>query len=290
MATASDEDRDGDKPTLMERITAMLLREPEDREELLDILRGAFERHLLDADALSMIEGVLSVSETTVRDIMIPRSQMDCVSVDDAVPEFIPLVVETRHSRFPVIGESKDDVIGILLAKELLNYYANPEAFNLRDTLRPAVFVPESKRLNVLLRDFRANRNHIAIVVDEYGGVSGLVTIEDVLEQIVGDIEDEYDFDESHDNIIPEANGRFRVKAQTEIADFNAHFGTQFPDDEFDTVGGLVLRAFGRLPKRNEVTTLDDHRFRVLRADSRRLHTLQVEKVAAATTTKEGSA
>ena len=280
MATSSDEDRDGDKPTLMERITAMLLREPEDREELQDILRGAYERHLLDADALSMIEGVLSVSETTVRDIMIPRSQMDCVSVDDAVPEFLPLVVETRHSRFPVIGESKDDVIGILLAKELLNYFANPESFNLRDTLRPAVFVPESKRLNVLLRDFRANRNHIAIVVDEYGGVSGLVTIEDVLEQIVGDIEDEYDFDESHDNIIPEANGRFRVKAQTEIADFNAHFGTRFPDDEFDTVGGLVLRAFGRLPKRGEVTTLDDHRFRVLRADSRRLHTLQVERVA----------
>jgi len=289
MATSNDEDRDGDKPTLMERITAMLLREPEDREELMDILRGAFERHLLDADALSMIEGVLSVSETTVRDIMIPRSQMDCVSVDDAVPDFLPLVVETRHSRFPVIGESKDDVIGILLAKELLNYYANPEAFDVRDTLRPAVFVPESKRLNVLLREFRANRNHIAIVVDEYGGVSGLVTIEDVLEQIVGDIEDEYDFDESHDNIIPEANGKFRVKAQTEIADFNAHFGTEFPDDEFDTVGGLVLRAFGRLPKRGEVTTLDDHRFRILRADSRRLHTLQVEKVAAATAIKEES-
>ena len=279
MATPDDEDRDGDKPTLMERITAMLMREPEDRKELLDILRGAFERHLLDTDALSMIEGVLSVSETTVRDIMIPRSQMDCVSVDDAVPDFLPLVAETRHSRFPVIGESKDDVIGILLAKELLNYFPNPEAFSLRDTLRPAVFVPESKRLNVLLREFRANRNHIAIVVDEYGGVSGLVTIEDVLEQIVGDIDDEYDFDESHDNIIPEANGKFRVKAQTEIADFNAHFGTSFPDDEFDTVGGLVLRAFGRLPKRGEVTTLDDHRFRVLRADSRRLHTLQVEKV-----------
>ena len=262
MATSNDEDRDGDKPTLMERITAMLLREPEDREELTDILRGAFERHLLDADALSMIEGVLSVSETTVRDIMIPRSQMDCVSVDDAVPEFIPLVVETRHSRFPVIGESKDDVIGILLAKELLNYYANPEAFNLRDTLRPAVFVPESKRLNVLLRDFRANRNHIAIVVDEYGGVAGLVTIEDVLEQIVGDIEDEYDFDESHDNIIPEANGRFRVKAQTEIADFNAHFGTGFPDDEFDTVGGLVVQAFGRVPKRGEAAAIRSPRAR----------------------------
>jgi magnesium and cobalt transporter len=289
MATSSDEDRDGDKPTLMERITAMLLREPEDREELQDILRGAFERHLLDGDALSMIEGVLSVSETTVRDIMIPRSQMDCVSVDDAVPEFLPLVVETRHSRFPVIGESKDDVIGILLAKELLNYFANPESFDLRDTLRPAVFVPESKRLNVLLREFRANRNHIAIVVDEYGGVSGLVTIEDVLEQIVGDIEDEYDFDESHDNIIPEANGRFRVKAQTEIADFNEQFGTRFPDDEFDTVGGLVLRAFGRLPKRGEVTTLDDHRFRVLRADSRRLHTLQVEKVAQSKDTAQQS-
>ena len=289
MATSNDEDRDGDKPTLMERITAMLLREPEDRDELLDILRGAFERHLLDADALSMIEGVLSVSETTVRDIMIPRSQMACGSVEDAVPDFLPLVVETHHSRFPVIGESKDDVIGILLAKELLNYFSNPDGFTLRDTLRPAVFVPESKRLNVLLREFRANRNHIAIVVDEYGGVSGMVTIEDVLEQIVGDIEDEYDFDESHDNIIPEANGRFRVKAQTEIADFNAHFGTQFPDDEFDTVGGLVLRAFGRLPKRGEVTTLDDHRFRILRADSRRLHTLQVEKVATATAIKEGS-
>ena len=276
------DDKNGDKPTLMERLTAMLLREPDDREELLDVLRGAFERHLLDADALTMIEGVLSVSETTVRDIMIPRAQMDCVSVDDEVPDFIPLVVETRHSRFPVIGESKDDVIGILLAKELLNYYANPEGFNVRDTLRPAVFVPESKRLNVLLREFRANRNHIAIVVDEYGGVSGLVTIEDVREQIVGDIEDEYDFDESHDNIIPEANGKFRVKAQTEIADFNEQFGTSLPDDEFDTIGGLVLRAFGRLPKRGEATTMEGLRFRVLRADSRRLHTVQVERITPA--------
>jgi len=276
----SDDARNGDKPTLMERLTAMLLREPEDREELREVLRSAFERHLLDADALSMIEGVLSVSEATVRDIMIPRAQMDCVSVEDEVSEFVPMVVETRHSRFPVIGESKDDVIGILLAKELLNYYANPEAFNVRDTLRPAVFVPESKRLNVLLREFRANRNHIAIVVDEYGGVSGLVTIEDVLEQIVGDIEDEYDFDESHDNIIPEANGKFRVKAQTEIADFNAHFGTAFGDDALDTVGGLVLRAFGRLPKRGETTTMEGLRFRVVRADSRRLFTLQVERIA----------
>jgi len=217
----------------------------------------------------------------TVRDIMIPRAQMDVVSIDDDPTEFLPLVLETKHSRFPVIGENKDDVVGILLAKELLLYYRNPASFDLKETLRPAVFVPESKRLNVLLRDFRANRNHIAIVVDEYGGVSGLVTIEDVLEQIVGDIEDEYDFDESEDNVIAEANGRFRVKAQTEIADFNSHFGTDFADDEFDTVGGLVLQAFGRLPKRGETTTIGGLRFRVVRADSRRLYTLQVEAVAA---------
>jgi magnesium and cobalt transporter len=271
-----------DKPTLLERLSALLTREPEDREELLDLLHGAFERKLIDADALSMIEGVLQVSEMTVRDIMIPRAQMDVVSVEDDPAEFIPLVLETRHSRFPVIGENKDDVVGILLAKELLNWYRSPETFNVHDTLRPAVFVPESKRLNVLLRDFRANRNHIAIVVDEYGGVSGLVTIEDVLEQIVGDIEDEYDFDESEDNIIAEAGGRHRVKAQTEIADFNAHFGTDFADDEFDTVGGLVLQAFGRLPKRGEATTIGDFRFRVVRADSRRLYTLHVEPAAPA--------
>ncbi len=272
------DDKSG-RPTLLERLSAFLTREPEDREELLDLLHGAFERKLLDADALSMIEGVLQVSEMTVRDIMIPRAQMDVVSIDDDPSEFIPVVLETRHSRFPAIGENKDDVIGILLAKELLNWYRSPETFNLRDTLRPAVFVPESKRLNVLLREFRANRNHIAIVVDEYGGVSGLVTIEDVLEQIVGDIEDEYDFDESEDNIIAEAGGRYRVKAQTEIDDFNTHFDTDFANDEFDTVGGLVLQAFGRLPKRGEATTIGELRFRVVRADSRRLYTLEVEPV-----------
>jgi magnesium and cobalt transporter len=277
-----------DRPTLLERLSAFLTREPEDREELLDLLHGAFERKLLDADALSMIEGVLQVSEMTVRDIMIPRAQMDVVSIDDDPADFMPLVLETRHSRFPVIGENKDDVVGILLAKELLNWYRNPETFNLHDTLRPAVFVPESKRLNVLLREFRANRNHIAIVVDEYGGVSGLVTIEDVLEQIVGDIEDEYDFDESEDNIIAEAGGRHRVKAQTEIRDFNAHFGTDFADDEFDTVGGLVLQAFGRLPKRGESTVIGDFRFRVVRGDSRRLYTLQVEPKAATATAPAG--
>jgi magnesium and cobalt transporter len=268
------------KPTLLERLSAFLTREPEDRDELLELLHGAFEHKLLDADALSMIEGVLQVSEMTVRDIMIPRAQMDVVSIDDEPAEFLPRVLETKHSRFPVIGENKDDVVGILLAKELLLYYRNPDGFDLKETLRPVVFVPESKRLNVLLRDFRANRNHIAIVVDEYGGVSGLVTIEDVLEQIVGDIEDEYDFDESEDNIIAEANGRHRVKAQTEIGDFNTHFGTDFADDEFDTVGGLVLQAFGRLPKRGETANIGDYRFRVVRADSRRIYTLQIEPLA----------
>jgi magnesium and cobalt transporter len=268
------------KPTLLERLSAFLSREPDDREELLRLLHGAFEHKLLDADALSIIEGALQVSEMTVRDIMIPRAQMDVVSTEDEPAQFIPFVLETRHSRFPVIGENKDDVVGILLAKELLNYYANPESFELHDTLRPVVFVPESKRLNVLLRDFCANRNHIAIVVDEYGGVSGLVTIEDVLEQIVGDIEDEYDFDEAEDNIIPEANGRFRVKAQTEIAAFNVKFGSELSYEEFDTVGGLVLKAFGRLPKRGETTTVDKFRFRVVRADSRRIYTLQVEKLS----------
>ena len=160
-------DHTDDKPSLLDRLSALLTREPEDREELVALLRGAYERRLLDADALSMIEGVLSVSETTVRDIMIPRAQMDCVSIDDAPPEFMPLIIETKHSRFPVIGESKDDVVGILLAKELLNYYAKPDDFQLRETLRPAVFVPESKRLNVLLREFRENRNHIAIIIDD---------------------------------------------------------------------------------------------------------------------------
>ena len=279
-----------EKPTLLERLSAFLTREPEDRDELIALLRGAFERRLLDADALSMIEGVLSVSEATVRDIMIPRAQMDCVSIDDAPPDFMPLIIDTKHSRFPVIGESKDDVIGILLAKELLNYYANPEGFSLRETLRPAVFVPESKRLNVLLREFRANRNHIAIVVDEYGGVSGLVTIEDVLEQIVGDIEDEYDFDEAEDNIIPEKGGYFRVKATTEIGDFNKAFGTSYDDESVDTIGGLLLRRLGRVPKRGEQIMLDNLQFRVLRADSRRLHLLEVAKKAASPgVTAEGS-
>jgi magnesium and cobalt transporter len=253
------------------------MREPEDREQLLQLLHGAFERNLLDGDALSIIEGALSVSDMQVRDVMVPRAQMDTISVHDSIEKITEFVVEATHSRYPVIGESKDDVIGILLAKELLRHFAGKE-FDLRDTLRPAVFIPESKRLNVLLREFRASRNHMAIVVDEYGGVSGLVTIEDVLEQIVGDIEDEYDFDEAAGNIVLDNVGRYRVKAATEIADFNEAFGTAFSDDACDTVGGLVINQLGRLPKRNEVVILDGLRVKVLRSDSRRIHTLLVDQ------------
>ncbi len=268
------------KPSWLERLGALLMREPEDREQLIELLHSSYERNLLDSDALSMIEGVLQVSELQARDIMIPRAQMDSIDISEAPDRFIPLVIQTGHSRFPVIEGNKDDVIGILLAKDLLRYYAGEEEFNVRDMLRPAGFIPESKRLNVLLKDFRANRNHMAIVVDEYGGVAGLVTIEDVLEQIVGDIEDEYDFDETEDDIIADKGGAYRVKAVTAIAQFNAVFHTTFSDEDNDTVGGLVLSRFGRMPKRGEQLSFDDLTFRVLRADSRRLHLLQVEPKA----------
>ncbi|MGB5080096.1 MAG: transporter associated domain-containing protein [Burkholderiales bacterium] len=267
------------KPSLLERLSALLMREPEDREQLVALLHSAFERNLLDGDALSMIEGALQVSEMQVRDIMVPRAQVDVIDVNETPDKFVPHVIATAHSRFPVIDKNRDDVIGILLAKDLLRYYAGEEEFKVRDMLRPAVFVPESKRLNVLLREFRANRNHMAIVVDEYGGAAGLVTIEDVLEQIVGDIEDEYDFDESEDNIVREQGGQFRVKAQTEISDFNRAFGTDFSDTDFDTVGGLVLHRFGHLPKRGEATAIGGLRFQVRRADSRRLYVLQVQRL-----------
>ena len=262
----------------MERLSGLLLREPEDREALIEVLHAAYERNLLDADALSMIEGVLQVSEMQVRDVMLPRAQMDVIDITESPASFIPFVIQTAHSRFPVIDEDKDNVLGILLAKDLLRYYAGEEEFNVREMLRPAVFIPESKRLNVLLREFRANRNHIAIVVDEYGGVAGLITIEDVLEQIVGEIEDEYDYDESEDNIIQDRAGRYRVKATTEIDAFNEVLGSEFSDEEFDTVGGLVVNHFGRLPKRGEQVSFDGMVFQVLRADSRRLHVLLVEK------------
>ena len=270
------EQPESNKPTLLERLSTMLLREPEDREQLIVLLHSAFERNLLDADALSMMEGVIQVSERHVREIMIPRAQMDVIDISLPPEKFIPFVIDTAHSRFPVIDGDKDNIVGILLAKDLLRYNAGEE-LDVRDMLRPAVFVPESKRLNVLLRDFRSNHNHIALVVDEYGGVCGMVTIEDVLEQIVGDIEDEYDFDEDEDNLIHDGSGRWRVKAATEIADFNEALGTNFGDEDYDTVGGLVLKAAGQLPKRGDCLSIGNLAFTILRVDSRRLYSVLVE-------------
>ncbi|HZX32424.1 MAG TPA: transporter associated domain-containing protein [Rhodocyclaceae bacterium] len=269
-------DSSSSKPGFLERLSSLLLREPEDREQLLQLLHSAYEKNLMDADALTIIEGALAASETRVTDVMVPRAQMDVIDVGEPMSDIIPVVIDTAHSRFPVVDGDRDNVLGVLLAKDLLRIHTEKE-FDLRDWLRPAVFIPESKRLNVLLREFRVSRNHMAIVVNEYGGVAGLVTIEDVLEQIVGDIEDEYDFDEAHDNIRLDSTGRYRVKARTEIEDFNEAFKTQFSDEEFDTVGGLVLRHLGRVPKRNEVVDIDGLRFQVLRADSRRLYTLLVD-------------
>jgi len=259
------------------------MREPEDREQLLTMLHSAHERDLLDADALSMIEGVMQVSELTAKDIMVPRSQIDMIDIRKAPTELIPFVIETAHSRFPVIEDDRDHVIGILLAKDLLRHSSDDHDFDVRRILRPPVFIPESKRLNVLLRDFRANRNHVAIVVDEYGGVAGLVTIEDVLEQIVGDIEDEHDFDEDDDNIVVIDPGplgpRWRVRALTDIDQFNEYFGTAFEHDIAETIGGLVTDHLGRVPRRGEEAIIGNIRFTVLRADARRLDVLRVEKL-----------
>jgi magnesium and cobalt transporter len=264
------------KPSLKSRLNSLLLRDPADRAELTEILNSAYQRNLMDADALTIIEGALAAADTRVIDIMVPRARMDAVDVDDPMDKILPAVIATAHSRFPVIDGDRDKVIGILMAKDLLRVHSEGD-FDLRASLRPAVFIPESKRLNVLLREFRVSRNHMAIVVNEYGGVARLVTIEDVLEQIVGDIEDEYDFDEAQDNIRLDSSGRYCVKAGTEIEDFNEAFATSFSDEEFDTVGGLILRHLGRMPKRSEIIDIDGTRFQILRADSRRLYTLLVD-------------
>ena len=261
----------------LERLSFALLWEPKDREQLVELLRDAQQRELLDPEALTMIEGVLQVAEMQVRDIMVPRAQMAVVERDAVLETILPVVIESAHSRFPVIGDNRDEVVGILLAKDLLAYCGQEQVtdFNVRDILRPAVFIPESKRLNVLLKEFRASRNHMAIVVDEYGGVAGLVTIEDVLEQIVGEIVDEHDIEE--DAYIKKHNDNVcAVKALTPIEEFNQYFLSNFSDDEFDTIGGLVMHRFGRLPRRGEVISIDRFRFKILNADSRRIHLLQV--------------
>ncbi|MDR3300407.1 MAG: CBS domain-containing protein [Candidatus Accumulibacter sp.] len=269
---------ESDQPTFFERLSSLLLREPEDREQLIQLLHSAHERKLLDADALSITEGALAASEIVVRDVMVPRAKMEVVDIEDSLEQVIEHANRTAHSRFPVIENKRDNVIGILLSKDLLRLPRN-RPVNLRAWLRPVVFIPESKRLNVLLREFRVSHNHMAVVVDEYAGVSGLITIEDVLEQIVGDIEDEYDFDATEDNIRPDRLDRYRVKAQTAIADFNAEFGTDFGDEDCDTVGGLLLNHLGRVPQRKEEVDLGGLRFVVLRADRRRLYTLLVTRL-----------
>jgi magnesium and cobalt transporter len=276
---ADDETLSTPHRSWLERLSQALLREPQDREQLVDLLRDAEQRNLLDEQALTMIEGVLHISETHVRDIMIPRAQMVVVESDTPPEKFLPLIIESGHSRFPVIGENRDEVIGILLAKDLLEGFNSQQIthqkFQLRHILRPVVFVPESKRLDKLLQEFRRNRNHMAIVIDEYGGVAGLVTIEDVLEQIVGDIEDEYDIDEE---LFIKQHGEtyYSVRAFTPIEDFNHYFNAQLDDSEFDTIGGLVMHAFGHLPKRGETTVIGPFRFKVLHADNRRIRLLRV--------------
>ena len=271
--------------SFLDRLSQALLGEPGNRQELIEILRDAEQRNLLGRDALDMIEGVFQVSDMQVRDIMIPRAQMDVVDCDQEPEEYLPKVIETAHSRFPMIDSDKDKVIGILLAKDLLRYFYEIQGdkksrFDIEDYLRPAVFIPESKRLNVLLRDFRTSRNHMAIVVDEYGGVAGLVTIEDVLEQIVGEIADEHDIDGEDIMIMPRVNGEYVIKALTPIEDFNEHFGTRISDEDVETVGGLVMQALGHLPKRGEKAIVDKFEFEILRADSRRIHLLKVKPIA----------
>ncbi len=264
----------------LERLSHFLHPEPQNRHDLLKLLEEAVDHKLIDPDSLEMIEGVIDISEMQVRDIMVPRSHMVVVEVQESLAHSIPLIKASGHSRFPVIGETRDEIIGILFAKDLLGVTTDmpTDTFNLRDLIRPAIFVPESKRLDVLLREFRQNRNHMAIVADEYGGVAGLVTIEDILEEIVGDITDEHDI--RQDAYIKKISAQtYSIKALTPIEDFNEQFECELSDDEFDTIGGLVTKALGHLPKRGETVILDGFEFKILHADNRRLRLLEVKRV-----------
>jgi magnesium and cobalt transporter len=271
------EDDRGNEKGWLERLSLALTGEPSTRGELLEVLRSSEQRDLLDAEALSIIEGAMTVADMQVREIMIPRSQMVVVRLDMTPEEILPMVIESGHSRFPVVSDNPDDVVGILLAKDLLPmaFKDYKDRFKLKDLLRPCTAIPESKRLNVLLQEFRATRNHLAIVFDEYGGVSGMATIEDVLEQIVGDIEDEYDFSEE-DFINKHSDGHYTVKARTPVSDFNKVFNAKFPEDEFDTIGGVVTHHFGHLPEREEKVDINGYKFEVLNADNRRIKLLRL--------------
>jgi magnesium and cobalt transporter len=267
----------------LERLGQAFSGEPRNREELIEELRHARENGLLDGDTLAMLEGALSVSDKQVADVMVPRAQMVWVPIDASLKDVLKIVTESGHSRYPVHGEDKDEVLGLLLAKDLLRHYASGEAdFELRRVLRPMTLIPETKKLNVLLKEFRLNRTHMAVVVDEYGGVAGLITIEDVLEEIVGEIDDEHDAEDKPEvHITAQPDGSWTVQALTPVEDFNAHFRVDFDTDAADTVGGLVTQAFGHLPERGEAVDLGGFRFEVAKADARRLHLLRVRPVAA---------
>jgi magnesium and cobalt transporter len=267
--------------SLLERLSDLLSPTPaspsEKRVELLETLRESHKEGLIDADALAMIEGVFQVGELAARDILVPRSQIDWIDINESIEDTIAEVLKAAHSRFPVYEDNRDNVIGILLAKDLLRH-SQEDDFQLRDWLRPAVFIPESKRLSVLLRDFREHRNHIAIVVDEYGGVAGLVTIEDVLEQIVGDIEDEHDTDDIEDNIIKVSESKFRIRGITELEQVNDALGTSFQDDDNDTLAGFILKNIGRVPHKGESIKIHNIIFEIQRADARQVHVLLATK------------
>ncbi|RDI40193.1 HlyC/CorC family transporter [Aquicella lusitana] len=267
--------------TWLERLSALLAHEPKDKEELMEVLRHAEDRHLLSGEMLGMMERIIQVSEMQVREVMVPKAQMVAVQKNSPLTDILPMVIESGHSRFPVFDPAGKDVIGMLLAKDLLKYcfQKNIDQFKMTDMIRPAIFTPQSKRLDILLREFRVNRNHIAIVLDEYGHVAGLVTIEDVLEQIVGEIEDEYDIDEEDGHIKKLDEETYIVKASTLIEEFNEYFRAEFSNEEFDTIGGIVLQGFGHLPKRGENLKLDRFRFKVLHSDHRRIYLLEVKVV-----------
>ncbi|HAQ51101.1 MAG TPA: magnesium/cobalt efflux protein [Gammaproteobacteria bacterium] len=265
--------------TWSQKLSKLFL-EPQDQEQLIELIRSASERHILDGEALSIVEGALSVAQMQARDIMIPRSQVIMIAKDTSAEAILTIIGETGHSRFPVLDQDKDEVVGILLAKDVLATVAKSREFDflLRDLLRPVVFIPESKRLNVLLSEFRLRRNHMAIVVDEYGSIAGMVTIENVLEQIVGEIEDEHDID-SDASILKRDEQSYVIKALTELEEFNAFFDTSWDEDEFDTVGGYVVNKFGHLPERGEKIVIENDEFTVIRADMRRVHLLEMKRL-----------
>lgn len=266
----------------LERITQLFSSDPEDRDDLLEVIKSARDDGLLDIDTFGIIEGALEVAELRASDIMVPRAQMITLKLSDSPQDFLPVIIKSAHSRFPVLGEDADEVVGTLLAKDLLPLaldHSLYERFHLKDHLRPAFVIPESKRLDSLLRDFRANRNHLAVVVNEYGGLSGLITIEDVLEQIVGEIEDEHDTDEDDFSIRDDGNGSYTLPALTPIEDFNEYFTSRLDEEDFDTIGGLVIQHFGRLPERGEQIAFGGFHFTVLSANGRVIRLLRVERI-----------